>query len=66
MYHSATLVDARLTNFTTYKDKYMLSPMIEYKSEQISLNGTSMSLKTMLMFKGLIMLEGNEVSSGLK
>jgi len=66
VYHSATLVDARLTNFTTYKDKYMLSPMIEYKSEQISLNGTSMSLKTMLMFKGLIMLEGNEVSSGLK
>ena len=37
VYHSATLVDARLTNFTTYKDKYMLSPMIEYKSEQISM-----------------------------
>jgi hypothetical protein len=44
----------------------MLSPMIEYKSEPISLNGTNMSLKSMLMFKGLIMLEGNDVSSGLK
>lgn len=66
VYHSATLVDARLTKFTMYNERYMLSPMIEYKSEQISLNGTNMSLKSMLMFKGLIMLEGNDVSSGLK
>ena len=66
VYHNATLVDAKLTQFSVYKDIYMLPPVIKYKSEWISLNGTNMSLKDILKYKGLIMLEGNDVSSGLK
>jgi hypothetical protein len=45
----------------------MLPPIIEYKSALINLNRTNMLLKKdILKYNGLIMLEENDISSGLK
>ena len=57
-YHNSTLVDAKLTA-STHTDQ-------SYSIHGIPMIGHSLSMKELLQNKGIIMIEGNDVSSGLK
>lgn len=72
---SLLIVDAKLTSFSAHDSKqipqFMLSenPNDENGGQtmiNVSLFGDSKTLQEMLQYKALIMLEGNDVSSGLK
>ena len=57
---NSTRVDAKLQSLD--KEKYPISPSIA----NVSMYGKSLTMAKMLQYKAIIMLEGNDVSSGLK
>ncbi len=66
VYNNSTLVDSKLTRFPKYDKARMLPDTIEYNGNMVELNGEEKSFEELLQYKGLVMLEGNDVSSGLK
>ena len=66
MHATSTLVDSKLTE--PYAESKGISRVIKIPSNQqkLDLYGNRMSMDELLQYKALILLEGNDVSSGLK
>jgi len=69
VYNSAnsTLVDASLTGTLMYHSHNMIDgPVVPAKLNGVPLYGSRMNYAELLQYKALIMLEGNDISSGFK
>ena len=65
--HNSTLVDASLTGTLTYHSHNMIDgPVVPAVLNGVTLYGSRMDYAELLQYKALIMLEGNDISSGFK